>query len=62
MTKTGFFSDTKFSSLPLSPVMFTALDKLKFTMTTKIQVRNKGSKRMFFGRTSSSFCSLRLSG
>lgn len=37
--KTGFFSGNKFAELPLSKGMLAALTSLKFTMTTKIQVR-----------------------
>lgn len=36
-SKTGFFSGEKFADLPLSEGMHAALQKLGFTMTTKIQ-------------------------
>ncbi|CAN0154004.1 unnamed protein product, partial [Ectocarpus fasciculatus] len=39
LVKTGFFSDVKFSTLPLSSGMLSALAKLKFVMTTKIQAQ-----------------------
>ena len=37
LVKTGFFSAVKFSSLPLSAGMLTALAELNFSTTTKIQ-------------------------
>lgn len=39
LVKTGFFSGEKFADLPLSDCMRTALTKLEFTTTTKIQAR-----------------------
>lgn len=37
LVKNGFFSEVKFSALPLSAGMLAALAKLEFSTTTKIQ-------------------------
>ncbi|CAN0291757.1 unnamed protein product [Ectocarpus sp. 6 AP-2014] len=39
LVKTGFFSNVEFSTLPLSSGMLSALAKLNFVMTTKIQAQ-----------------------
>lgn len=49
LVKTGFFSDVEFSALPLSSGMLSALAKLNFVMTTKIQVGVETSTQFFMG-------------
>lgn len=49
LVKTGFFSDVEFSTLPLSSGMLSALAKLNFVRTTKIQVGEETWTQFFYG-------------